>query len=88
MAKVLEAAHRRLLLCRHAGPARYLQGQLRHLSAVWRQLEGRLRQTVRAEGISFQEAIRRPRNLLVGMPVQIADHMQDMYERTRATALC
>jgi FMN-dependent oxidoreductase (nitrilotriacetate monooxygenase family) len=43
-------------------------------------LEDRLRQTMRAEGISFQEAIRRPRNLLVGTPAQIADHMQDMFE--------
>jgi FMN-dependent oxidoreductase (nitrilotriacetate monooxygenase family) len=43
-------------------------------------LEDRLRQTMHAEGISFQEAIRRPRNLLVGTPAQIADHMQDMFE--------
>jgi alkanesulfonate monooxygenase SsuD/methylene tetrahydromethanopterin reductase-like flavin-dependent oxidoreductase (luciferase family) len=43
-------------------------------------LEDRIRQTMRADGISFQEAIRRPRNLLVGTPVQIADHMQDLFE--------
>jgi FMN-dependent oxidoreductase (nitrilotriacetate monooxygenase family) len=43
-------------------------------------LEDRIRQTMRADGISFQEAIRRPRNLLVGTPIQIADHMQDLFE--------
>ena len=35
---------------------------------------------MRAEGISFAEAIRRPRNLLVGTPAVIADYMQDMFE--------
>jgi FMN-dependent oxidoreductase (nitrilotriacetate monooxygenase family) len=43
-------------------------------------LEDRIRQTMRAEGISFAEAIRRPRNLLIGTPAMIADHMQDMFE--------
>lgn len=43
-------------------------------------LEDRIRQTMRAEGISFAEAIRRPRNLLVGTPAMIADYMQDMFE--------
>src|ERR1700741_1750596 len=37
-------------------------------------LEERIRQTMRAEGISFAEAIRRPRNLMVGTPAIIADH--------------
>ena len=31
-------------------------------------LEDRIRQTMRAEGISFAEAIRRPRNMMVGTP--------------------
>jgi alkanesulfonate monooxygenase SsuD/methylene tetrahydromethanopterin reductase-like flavin-dependent oxidoreductase (luciferase family) len=43
-------------------------------------LEERLRQTMRAEGISFAEAIRRPRNMLIGTPAMIADHMQDLFE--------
>jgi FMN-dependent oxidoreductase (nitrilotriacetate monooxygenase family) len=43
-------------------------------------LEDRIRQTMRAEGISFAEAIRRPRNLLVGTPAMVADHMQDLFE--------
>jgi FMN-dependent oxidoreductase (nitrilotriacetate monooxygenase family) len=43
-------------------------------------LEDRIRQTMRAEGISFAEAIRRPRNLLVGTPAMIADTMQDLFE--------
>jgi alkanesulfonate monooxygenase SsuD/methylene tetrahydromethanopterin reductase-like flavin-dependent oxidoreductase (luciferase family) len=43
-------------------------------------LEDRIRQTMRAEGISFAEAIRRPRNLLVGTATMIADYMQDMFE--------
>jgi FMN-dependent oxidoreductase (nitrilotriacetate monooxygenase family) len=43
-------------------------------------LEERIRQTMRAEGITFAEAIRRPRNLLVGTPATIADYMQDLFE--------
>jgi FMN-dependent oxidoreductase (nitrilotriacetate monooxygenase family) len=43
-------------------------------------LEDRLRQTMWAENISFAEAVRRPRNMVVGTPVMIADHMQDMFE--------
>src|ERR1700738_317289 len=43
-------------------------------------LEDRIRQTMRAEGISFAEAIRRPRNMMVGTPTMIADTMQDMFE--------
>jgi FMN-dependent oxidoreductase (nitrilotriacetate monooxygenase family) len=43
-------------------------------------LEERIRQTMRAEGISFAEAIRRPRNLVVGTPATIADYMQDLFE--------
>jgi FMN-dependent oxidoreductase (nitrilotriacetate monooxygenase family) len=43
-------------------------------------LEARLLQTMRAEGISFAEAIRRPRNLMVGTPATIADKMQDWFE--------
>jgi FMN-dependent oxidoreductase (nitrilotriacetate monooxygenase family) len=43
-------------------------------------LEDRLRQTMRAEGISFAEAIRRPRNLLVGTPAMVADYMQELFE--------
>ena len=43
-------------------------------------LEDRIRQTMRAEGISFAEAIRRPRNLMVGTPAMIADTMQDLFE--------
>jgi alkanesulfonate monooxygenase SsuD/methylene tetrahydromethanopterin reductase-like flavin-dependent oxidoreductase (luciferase family) len=35
---------------------------------------------MRAEGISFAEAIRRPRNLMVGTPATIADTMQDLFE--------
>jgi len=31
-------------------------------------------------GISFAEAIRRPRNLMVGTPAMIADSMQDLFE--------
>jgi len=43
-------------------------------------LEDRIRQTMRAEGITFAEAVRRPRNMLVGTPAMVADHMQDMFE--------
>src|SRR6202022_391526 len=43
-------------------------------------LEDRIRQTMRAEGIGFAEAIRRPRNMMVGTPAMIADTMQDMFE--------
>jgi FMN-dependent oxidoreductase (nitrilotriacetate monooxygenase family) len=43
-------------------------------------LEERIRQTMRAEGITFAEAIRRPRNLIVGTPATIADYMQDLFE--------
>ncbi len=43
-------------------------------------LEERIRQTMRAEGITFAEAIRRPRNLMVGTPATIADYMQDLFE--------
>ncbi len=43
-------------------------------------LEERFLQTMRAEGISFAEAIRRPRNLMVGTPAAIADKMQDWFE--------
>ena len=43
-------------------------------------LEDRIRQTMRAEGISFNEAIRRPRNLIVGTAAMVADTMQDMFE--------
>jgi FMN-dependent oxidoreductase (nitrilotriacetate monooxygenase family) len=43
-------------------------------------LEERIRQTMRAEGITFAEAIRRPRNLIAGTPASIADYMQDLFE--------
>jgi alkanesulfonate monooxygenase SsuD/methylene tetrahydromethanopterin reductase-like flavin-dependent oxidoreductase (luciferase family) len=43
-------------------------------------LEDRIRQTMRAEGINFAEAIRRPRNLIIGTAAMIADHMQDLFE--------
>jgi FMN-dependent oxidoreductase (nitrilotriacetate monooxygenase family) len=43
-------------------------------------LEDRIRQTMRAQGISFAEAVRRPRNMLVGTPAMIADRMQDLFE--------
>ena len=43
-------------------------------------LEDRIRQTMQAEAISFAEAIRRPRNLMVGTPATIADTMQDLFE--------
>jgi alkanesulfonate monooxygenase SsuD/methylene tetrahydromethanopterin reductase-like flavin-dependent oxidoreductase (luciferase family) len=43
-------------------------------------LEDRMRQTMRAEGISFEEAVRRPRNMVVGTPAMVADHMQDLFE--------
>jgi alkanesulfonate monooxygenase SsuD/methylene tetrahydromethanopterin reductase-like flavin-dependent oxidoreductase (luciferase family) len=43
-------------------------------------LEDRIRQTMHAEGISFAEAIRRPRNFLSGTPAMIADQMQDLFE--------
>jgi alkanesulfonate monooxygenase SsuD/methylene tetrahydromethanopterin reductase-like flavin-dependent oxidoreductase (luciferase family) len=43
-------------------------------------LEDRIRQTMRAEGISFAEAIRRPRNLIVGTAAMIADYMQHLFE--------
>src|SRR5580704_12680132 len=43
-------------------------------------LEDRMRQTMRAEGISFAEAIRRPRSMLVGTPAMVADLMQDLFE--------
>jgi alkanesulfonate monooxygenase SsuD/methylene tetrahydromethanopterin reductase-like flavin-dependent oxidoreductase (luciferase family) len=42
--------------------------------------QDRIRQTMRAERISFAEAIRRPRNMMVGTPAMIADSMQDMFE--------
>ena len=35
---------------------------------------------MRAEGINFAEAIRRPRNLIIGTAAMIADHMQDLFE--------
>jgi alkanesulfonate monooxygenase SsuD/methylene tetrahydromethanopterin reductase-like flavin-dependent oxidoreductase (luciferase family) len=35
---------------------------------------------MRAESISFDEAIRRPRNLVVGTSAVVADYMQDMFE--------
>jgi FMN-dependent oxidoreductase (nitrilotriacetate monooxygenase family) len=43
-------------------------------------LEDRMRQTMRAEGISFAEAIRRPRSMMVGTPAMVADFMQDLFE--------
>ena len=43
-------------------------------------LEQRIRQTMRAENISFAEAVRRPRNMVVGTPEMVADHMQDLFE--------
>jgi FMN-dependent oxidoreductase (nitrilotriacetate monooxygenase family) len=43
-------------------------------------LEQRIRQTMRAENISFAEAVRRPRNMIVGTPTMVADHMQDLFE--------
>src|SRR5208283_2458985 len=43
-------------------------------------VEDRIRQTMQAEAISFAEAIRRPRNLMVGTPAMIADTMQDLFE--------
>jgi alkanesulfonate monooxygenase SsuD/methylene tetrahydromethanopterin reductase-like flavin-dependent oxidoreductase (luciferase family) len=43
-------------------------------------LEDRLRQTMRAEGISFAEAIRRPRSMIIGTPAMVADYMQDLFE--------
>jgi alkanesulfonate monooxygenase SsuD/methylene tetrahydromethanopterin reductase-like flavin-dependent oxidoreductase (luciferase family) len=35
---------------------------------------------MRTEGISFAEAVRRPRNLVVGTPAMVADYMQDLFE--------
>jgi alkanesulfonate monooxygenase SsuD/methylene tetrahydromethanopterin reductase-like flavin-dependent oxidoreductase (luciferase family) len=43
-------------------------------------LADRMRQTMRAEGISFAEAIRRPRSMMVGTPAMVADLMQDLFE--------
>jgi FMN-dependent oxidoreductase (nitrilotriacetate monooxygenase family) len=40
----------------------------------------RVVQLARAEGISFAEAVRRPRGLLVGTAKTVADHMQDWFE--------
>jgi alkanesulfonate monooxygenase SsuD/methylene tetrahydromethanopterin reductase-like flavin-dependent oxidoreductase (luciferase family) len=42
--------------------------------------EDRFRQIMRAEGISFAEAVRRPRNLVIGTPAMVADYMQDYFE--------
>ncbi len=39
----------------------------------------RMAQQAKAEGISFAEAARRPRSLLVGTPAMIADHMEDWF---------
>jgi FMN-dependent oxidoreductase (nitrilotriacetate monooxygenase family) len=39
----------------------------------------RMVQLAKAEGISFAEAVRRPRNLLVGTPAMVADHMEDWF---------
>jgi FMN-dependent oxidoreductase (nitrilotriacetate monooxygenase family) len=43
-------------------------------------LEDRVRQIMQTEGISFAEAVRRPRNLVVGTPAMVADYMQDLFE--------
>ena len=51
-------------------------------------LEERIRQTMRIEGITFAEAIRRPRNLIVGTPATIADYMQDLSERLKGEIRC
>ena len=40
----------------------------------------RIFQIMEAEKISFAEAARRPRNMLVGSPTTIADYMQDIFE--------
>jgi FMN-dependent oxidoreductase (nitrilotriacetate monooxygenase family) len=39
----------------------------------------RVLQVAAAEGISFAEAARRPRGLVVGTPAMIADHMEDWF---------
>jgi len=40
----------------------------------------RFEQTARAKGISFSEAIRKPRPLLTGTPSMIADYMEDWFQ--------
>ncbi len=40
----------------------------------------RMLQVARDKGISFAEAVRRPRALLAGTPAMVADHMQDWFE--------
>jgi FMN-dependent oxidoreductase (nitrilotriacetate monooxygenase family) len=43
-------------------------------------LEDEIRQVMQADGISFAEASRRPRGLVVGTPAMVADHMQELFE--------
>ena len=43
-------------------------------------IEARMRQVAANEGISYAAAARRPRSVLVGTAVSIADQMQDMFE--------
>ena len=43
-------------------------------------IEERMRQVARAEGISYAEAARKPRNVMVGTAQSIADRMQDLFE--------
>lgn len=42
--------------------------------------EQRVMQMMKAEGISFIEAARKPRGLVVGTPARVADQMQDLFE--------
>jgi alkanesulfonate monooxygenase SsuD/methylene tetrahydromethanopterin reductase-like flavin-dependent oxidoreductase (luciferase family) len=43
--------------------------------------EDRVRQVMRAENLSFAAAAQRPRQLVTGTPVTVADYMQDLFER-------
>jgi alkanesulfonate monooxygenase SsuD/methylene tetrahydromethanopterin reductase-like flavin-dependent oxidoreductase (luciferase family) len=43
-------------------------------------IEDRHRQVAKNEGISFVEAVRKPRPMVVGTPAMIADHMQAMFD--------
>jgi alkanesulfonate monooxygenase SsuD/methylene tetrahydromethanopterin reductase-like flavin-dependent oxidoreductase (luciferase family) len=39
----------------------------------------RMRQVAKAQGISFAQAVRKPRGLLAGSPATIADYMEDWF---------
>jgi FMN-dependent oxidoreductase (nitrilotriacetate monooxygenase family) len=44
--------------------------------------QDRIRQIMRADGVPFEEAVRRTvRGLVVGTPAMVADHMQDLFEQ-------